>query len=616
MRGLGDDAGALVEPHHAPDLVGQLHLRALVPIALGEDRRIAVRGALHERGQPLAQLGEDGLQVRGARARLERVQQGVVGLVADADGLGLLPLQAHDLAQGGRVGRVVVRAPGLGPRADGSRAGLGDLPHQGLRDADGPVTVVLDQAHHRPGVVVQARIGGEPVEHLAHILAHDLAMAEGGQRAHLTGAPLGPGRGHQGLAIPPQQHLRPGEVREGAHPLGERGPVRGRRAHARTLVSGASAPPPRRIVHTDEHAAPPSTPRLAPALGGSAHRRAGGHRGPARDPAPVVDPRRAAGPAPGPRLRLRGLLGPAGDGVHRRGLPLGEGPARPAAPGWASPAGGRSRLAGERRLKLRQDPLNVGHHRRGAAAWSPFSIASSRRPSTSLTLGPACATAERTFSWAALGARVGRELGDGGVEVGERLARVRDHRLQVGEGASLGALKARAHGEQRGLRRFQVGVHLGGGASPPVVVAGAVAVVPVAVVVGAPRPSSCVPQTVRPSSRALASAWPLRRLISVRAPGGRPGRPRRRPPGVRGADALLPLLEQVERLAEGAPRGRTAASGPRSFAISASVASRPAVRKAETSASVLDGGRLRRVPRSCPWTSGRSRPPGCGTRSR
>ena len=47
--------------------------------------RRALGGLRDQRGEAGAQVGEDRLQVGGAGARLELVEQGVVGLVADAD---------------------------------------------------------------------------------------------------------------------------------------------------------------------------------------------------------------------------------------------------------------------------------------------------------------------------------------------------------------------------------------------------------------------------------------------------------------------------------------------------------------------------------------------------
>ena len=155
VRRAGDHARRRLEAHQRGDVVREGHLPVLGPVAGRQLGRLARRGRLHDRRQPLAQLGEDRLEAGRAGARLELVEQGVVGLVADADRLGLAALQLDHAAQRLGVGGEVVGRPGLDPRRHAARAGLGDLAHQRLGHAQGPVALAGRQAQHRARVVVQ-----------------------------------------------------------------------------------------------------------------------------------------------------------------------------------------------------------------------------------------------------------------------------------------------------------------------------------------------------------------------------------------------------------------------------------------------------------------------------
>ena len=168
------------------------------------------RGRGHQRGQPLAQVGEDRLQLGGAGARLELVEQGVVGLVADADRLGLAALELDHAPQGPGEGGEVVGLPRLDPRRDAARAGLGDLAHQRLGHAQRPVA-----ARGAPGAASRGRRrrarrpSAQRVDRLAR-RRRGPARGGAGRRACRAAAPApsAPARRHQRLAVPAEQRRR------------------------------------------------------------------------------------------------------------------------------------------------------------------------------------------------------------------------------------------------------------------------------------------------------------------------------------------------------------------------------------------------------------------------
>ena len=190
----------------------QFHRR---PLGRGRDQRCEAR----------AEVGEDRLQVGGARSRLELVEQRVVGLVADRDRLGLAALQRHHPPEGPGVGGEVVGGAGVGPGAHAARAGLADLAHEGLRNPQRPVALACREPQHPAGVVVEVVAGGQLRERVSDVGAHHLAVAQRRERAHLAGPSLGAARGHQGLTVPAQQPRRAGEVGERPHPAGDEIPV-------------------------------------------------------------------------------------------------------------------------------------------------------------------------------------------------------------------------------------------------------------------------------------------------------------------------------------------------------------------------------------------------------
>ena len=175
--------------------MGDRDLAGLAPLVGRQLDRRALRGLGDQGRQPGAQVGEDRLQVGRAGARLELVEQGVVGLVADADGLRLAALEGDDGLQRAGVGGEVVGGAGRRPRGHAARAGLAQLAHQVLGHAQGALVVPRGQAHHGAGLVVQALGARERGQRLARVRSHELAVMERGERARLARAPLGAGGG-------------------------------------------------------------------------------------------------------------------------------------------------------------------------------------------------------------------------------------------------------------------------------------------------------------------------------------------------------------------------------------------------------------------------------------
>ena len=205
--------------------MGQGHLAVCGPDARRQVHRRAFGGLGHQRGQPRAQPGEDGLEVGRPRAGLELVEQGVVGLVAHPDGLGLASLELHHAREWAGVGREVVRRPRVHPGADAPGARLADLAHQRLGHREGAVALPDGEPQHAPLVVVEVVPLRERRQGLAGVLADDLAVAQGGEGPELARAPLGPARRHQGLAVPPHEGAHAGEIGQRAHPVEDQFPL-------------------------------------------------------------------------------------------------------------------------------------------------------------------------------------------------------------------------------------------------------------------------------------------------------------------------------------------------------------------------------------------------------
>ena len=221
----GDGAARLIEPHERRDVVREGHLAVLGPVPRRQLGRLPRGGRGDDRGQALAQVGEEGLELGGPRARLEPVEERVVGLVADADRLGLAALELDHAPQGPGERREVVGLARLDPRRRGARAGLGDLAHQVLGHAQRPLALAQREAQHRPGVVVELAVLPQRVDRGPGVGADELAVVQGGERAELPGPPLGAGPRHHRLAVPAEQPGGAPEVREGARPVGEQLPV-------------------------------------------------------------------------------------------------------------------------------------------------------------------------------------------------------------------------------------------------------------------------------------------------------------------------------------------------------------------------------------------------------
>ena len=247
-----------------------------------------------------------------------------------------------------------------------------------------------------------------------------------------------------------------------------------------------------------------------------------GDRRAGRDPAAVVRARGVPQPARRARARATGCSGASWRRPPWWGRSRSEKARRgtlSARPGARPPGPGRRRRSGPRAVCRRWRPpgtpdraRDLGDERAARRATSPFAAASRKRRSTSLTFGPVRDQAGALLVERVVVERVGVELRDRLVEVVER-RRGRPAPSPSGPSRLVVLCRAVPNVGQRGRGGLDVGDVAGG-------VAGAVGAV--AVVVGrgrrgvgrggrgrarvAPVAWPRVPQTVRPSSFAFASA--------------------------------------------------------------------------------------------------------------
>jgi hypothetical protein len=217
-----------------------------------DDERV-VRGdrrGLDERDEAVAHPPQRVLGVGRAHARLEVVEQRVVGALDLGKAGDVAPAQLDVAAQVRLEEREVRGLARPRPRLVAGRAGVRHLLDELARHPPRLVEVAAADAQE---VGVEVGLGRRGREQLSDAVVDEAVVGEPLERRALLRAPLGARRRHHDLLVPAEQHRHPLEVRdlgEAAAELGERGGGHGH-GPAQCGASGAAvsraelSPPPR-----------------------------------------------------------------------------------------------------------------------------------------------------------------------------------------------------------------------------------------------------------------------------------------------------------------------------------------------------------------------------------
>ena len=129
---------------------------------------------LQQREQAASERLEERLQPAGGHPRLVAQQQGIVGMLGIADGVGHAALEIEHLLQVRREAGEIVGGLGLGPRLLGDGLQLGDGGHQVGGDAAGDVVRLACLIHGPHAIRIRCFAG-------------DLGLGGGDQAARLIG---------------------------------------------------------------------------------------------------------------------------------------------------------------------------------------------------------------------------------------------------------------------------------------------------------------------------------------------------------------------------------------------------------------------------------------------